>query len=156
MKLRDVISPEACLAVDAAHMWLDAQRKRPFQPIPKYRTFRPGYRFTARECAMLRQMVKDAVWQERGGMSTGWRGQFNPEGYKSAEEMNESGNGRTAWLGMPDWAKNWSLTNDEMSKSVEDAIKGEKLTHKRRLLLQVMLEQVAEADAGEREEPCPF
>lgn len=154
MKLRDVLPPASFAAVESALSWLQECRNAPIEPIPAYRCYRPGYRFTSRERSVLRQMAKSAVWQERGGLAIGARSAFEEQhGAKSRGEMQA----RTVWVGMPEWAKNWDMNNGAITAAVDKAIEGEKLGPRQRRLIQAMMDEMAEGDAIRQVAPeCPF
>jgi hypothetical protein len=68
---------------------------------------------------------------------------------KSQRQMNEEGNGRTVWVGMPEWAKGF----DGIAETVEKAIAGGTLGRRQRLLLQVMLQEAAEYQPAQPSSP---
>ena len=154
MKLRDVLPPTSYATVQSALSWLEECRNAPIEPIPQYKCYRPGYRFTSREVNILRQMAKQAVWQERGGLAIGARSRFEEEhGAKSRGEMQD----RTVWVGMPEWAKGLDLNHAEITSAVEKAIAEQKLGPRQRRLIRVMLDEIAEVEAIRQvAPPCPF
>lgn len=140
-------SPEADAVIENALAWLGRRQLEQSEPVVPYRFYRPGMAFSEADAKMLRDMAQSATWVERGGMGTGYAGQVNPRGFKRQEEINESGAGRTHWLGMPEWARGFGMDRDAIKATVEKAIAGEHLGRKQALLVQSMLEVVAQINA---------
>lgn len=103
--------------------------------------------------ATLRAMARTAVWAEIGGKAAGWTGQYNPLGAKSQRQMNEEGEGRTHWVGMPDFARGLGMSRAQIKATVEKAIAGKPLGEKQRRLITAML---AEFDSATKPQDCPF
>ena len=153
MNRRDVLPEAALAALESALNWLHYRNAEPLDPIPQYKRFRPSYRFTSREVSMLRDMAKSAVWAEVGGKGAGWQGQVS-HGFKSQRDLNEEGNGRTQWVGMPEWARGLDMNREAIQAAVEKAIAGETLGKRQRLAVQVMMDAMAENSAAA--DKCPF
>jgi hypothetical protein len=92
-------------------------------------------------------MADSAVWLERGGRGTGFAGQVNKHGFKTQEEMNDAGMGRTQWVGMPEWARGSGYNRAQIQAIVEKGLAGRYLGKRQRLLFNVMREVLAESDA---------
>lgn len=110
-------------------------------------------RLKGADFAILRAMARTAVWAEQGGKGTGWRSQFNPKGYTDQRQMNEQGQGRTHWVGMPEWAQGFGMDRAAIKRTIEKAIAGKPLGEKQRRLISAMLAEFASAS---RPEDCPF
>lgn len=91
---------------------------------------------------MLRTMAEHSDWAERGGEKFGAKTAFDERiGIASRDEVQ----GRSQWLGKPDWAKSGSganYTKAEIKAVVEKAINGERLGPKQRLLVEGMLDEI--------------
>jgi 2'-5' RNA ligase len=98
----------------------------------------------------LRKMAESAVWFEEGGKAAG--GQYIPGvTRKSQQELNEAGEGRTQWVGMPDWARGFGMNKADFQAAVEKAIAGQPLGKKQRQAVQAMMDEVKEYRAFKAE-----
>ena len=86
-------------------------------------------------------------------MGAGYAGAVNPYGYKTQEELNQAGMGRTHWVGMPEWARGSGYDRAQIVAIVERGIAGKRLGKRQRLLFQVMREVLAESDQWTQENP---
>ena len=137
-------SPESDQVIANAFDWLGKRQLASPEPIIPFRFYRPGMAFSESDAKMLREMAKSAVWVEQGGKAYGARTTSDQyRGIKSREEMNT----RSQWLGMPEWARGFGMNREEITAVVEKALKGESLGRKQALLIQSMLEVVAQVNA---------
>ena len=141
-----------------ADMGLEFVRDEPAPPAParplkqrKHRYSRQTFQIMVSDHAILRDMAKQAVWQEIGGRGAGWQGQTVPKGFKTQRELNEAGLGRTHWVGMPEWARGSGMNREQICAAVEKAIKGKRLGAKQLAILKAMLYELGDS----RYSPAP-
>jgi len=85
-------------------------------------------------------MVKNSGWSEIGGRAVR---EYDERG----TQFQDSVIGRTQWVGKPDWAKSSTganMTQDEISRAVELAIAGKPLGRKQRILVEGMIDEIAD------------
>lgn len=93
---------------------------------------------------VLREMARHAVWLERGGLAMRERSKYQTGGAVV---------GRTIWAGMPEWARGFGYDRAAIVAITEKAIAGARLGKRQRLLLQAMLDTIAESDRWTEENP---
>lgn len=149
---KGLFSAEADLVVLQAMNWLGDRQHYRLPAVAPY--IRPtGKRhFSEADKKAMRAMAKTAVWAEVGGRAAGHAEQnerlAQRLGFtKSQRQINEEGNGRTHWVGMPEWAQGFGMNRDEITAAVEKAIAGERLGSKQRDLLQSMIDAIYEQRA---------
>jgi hypothetical protein len=136
--MKDLFSKEANEAIAEAFAWLERRKLYVPEPIIPVRIYRQGMPFSNEDQRILRSMAESAVWIEKGG-----------EAIREASRYQAGGDvvGRTSWLGMPEWAKGFGYDREQIKAIVEKAITGNKLAAKQTVLIQAMLDTMAEADA---------
>lgn len=150
IKIAGAFSLEADLLVDAALRGIEEIKTRQVAPIVPF--IRPNGKrpFTVADCAALRIMAANCGWIEQGGKGMGGSDRasyyvagklIRPAG-KTQQELNDEGNGRTQWVGQPEWAQGFDMNPEEIRAAVEKAIAGQRLGPRQRLLIQGMYEEI--------------
>ena len=148
-------SAEASEAIREAFTWLEARASAKPEPIPAYRVYRPGMLFSESDQRILRDMAAHSGWLERGGELIR---KYDPKAsaWEQTYAQGKTGevSGRTQWLRVPgaEWANGFGYSKDEIKAIVEKAIRGEKLASKQTILIQTMLDVMAESQS----QRCPF
>jgi hypothetical protein len=146
-------SPEASEVIRQAFTWLEERANVKPEPVPAYRLYRPGMLFTEGEASTLRDYAKHSGWIERGGqMLRAYDKNASAWERKYAQGKTGEVSGRTSWVGQPEWARGFGYSKEEIMAIVEKAIAGERLASKQTILIQTMLDVMAELSA----QPCPF
>jgi hypothetical protein len=146
-------SPEASDAIREAFTWLENRATQKADPIPAYRLYRRGMNLTDADKHLLRDLAKHSGWTERGGQLIR-KYDPNASDWERKFAIGQTGevSGRTQWLGQPEWAHGFGYSKADIQMIVEKAIAGEKLASKQTVLIQTMLDVMAELQA----QPCPF
>lgn len=136
-------SPEADAVIANAFDWLRQRELNPPAPVVVARLYRHGMTFSEQDATVLRSMAEHSGWIERGGMAI-----------RELSKYQTGGDviGRTQWIGQPEWARGFGYSRDDIQAIVEKAIAGEALGTKQTLLMQAMLDVMAESQA----QPIPF
>lgn len=146
-------SAEASEAIREAFTWLETRASKKADPIPAYRLYRQGMSLTDADKHLLRDLAKHSGWIERGGQMLR-KYDPNASDWERLYAQGQTGEveGRTQWLGQPEWARGFGYSKADIQMIVEKAIAGEKLASKQTILIQTMLDVMAELQA----QPCPF
>jgi len=117
---------------------------KPAKPRKRHVPPKHGLSIPERDFPILRDMAESATWAEVGGRAVGAMNDFEERalGVRTREEMNAEGQGRTRWIGMPQWARGFGMNRDAIRNAVERAIHGERLGKKQARLVQAMLDTI--------------
>lgn len=146
-------SPEASEVIRQAFTWLEQRAMQKAEPIPAYRLYRRGMNLSDADKHLLRDLAKHSGWIERGGQLIR-KYDPNASDWERKYAIGQTGevSGRTQWLGQPEWAQGFGYSKEDIQMIVEKAIAGERLASKQTVLIQTMLDVMAELQA----QPCPF
>ncbi len=133
-----LFSKEADKTIAEAFAWLERRKLYVPEPIIPQPIYRQGMFFSEQDQRILRSMAESAVWVEKGGKAI--REQAD---YQTGGDVI----GRTSWLGMPEWAQGFGYDREQIKAVVEKAIAGKRLAPKQTILIQAMLDAMAEANA---------
>lgn len=155
MKSYGLFSIEADLVVMEATNWLQDRAYYRIPAIAPYIAPAGKRRFSEQDKADMRRMARESGWAEFGGKAAGGNetlghsvgGHWLTPSGKSQRELNEDGQGRTKWIGQPEWARGFGMSPEEIGHAVEKAIAGERLGSKQREVLQSMIDALYEQRA---------
>jgi hypothetical protein len=136
--MKQLFTAEADKAIAEAFAWLARRELYVPEPIVKQVLYRQGMFLSEEDQRILRNMAEHSGWVEKGGRAI-----------REASEYQAGGEviGRTSWIGQPEWARGFGYNKAEIQAIVEKAIAGQRLASKQTLLIQAMLDVLAESKA---------